>query len=330
MDITEEDKVVILSDDDSKKIGEILKDVSLEITPHVRFFNLDIYGERPLSRIPEVIEDEAKNSTSTFWTAGAKKGELESVRKPFMKAAVAGGRHAHMVNITEEAVEKGLTGDYQEIDRFTNKIHSMVEDVDEVHIKTPAGTDLSAKVGTYKWVASTGMIKEKGLWHNLPNGEVYTAPYKMDGTAVIDGTIGNHFQNRYHISHIKENPITLKIENKEKPTLTDMECDDEQLLEELKEYVDQQKCSRFIGELGLGTNLMVDEFIGNMLIDEKHPGAHIALGDPIDELTFAGWSCPTHLDLMMDKCDIWFDGEKVMSEGEYLIEFDYEGIKKTF
>ncbi len=320
MGVSEEDKVLIVCDEDSLSVGKALRDTIRDYTQHIRFFNLDIYGKRPLGQLPDAILETANASTATFWTASSYKGELETVRMPFFKAAINGGRHAHMVSITDEIVKRALTGDYVEIEKFTNKIHSLAVSADEVRITSEKGTDLICKVGKYKWIPSTGIIRGIGNWHNLPDGEIFTTPYAAEGTAVIDGTIGDYFDKEYSLAEVEENPVTLKITGEDPARLVDIECGNKKLKKEFEEYVDQNPCSRNLGELGIGTNLFIDGLIGNMLMDEKYPSAHIAFGDPNDAMTFAGWSCPEHVDMIIRHCDIWFDDTMVMEKGKYLID----------
>lgn len=322
MEISQDDRAVVLTDDESKKIGDELRKQVMDKTSNVRYFNLDLYGERPLDNFPQSIKEEVKKATATIWTAHSVKGELKTVRVPFFENAVVGGRHAHMVNITEEIMERAMGADYEKIAAFTEKINSKAKGSDVIRIKTEKGTDLKSEVGMNKWVPSTGLIREKGKWVNLPDGEIFTAPKALEGTAVIDGTIGDYFGEEYSPLEIDEASLTLEIENREKPTLVDMTSENEELTEELWEYVNEECCSRWVGELGIGTNIFLEGVIGNMLMDEKYPGAHIAFGDPNDPQTFAGWSCPTHIDMLMKDCDIWFDDEKIMEKGEYLVSTD--------
>ncbi len=318
MGITPNDRTLVVSDEGSKRIGEKLKNILLETTPHVRYFNLDIYGERPLRRLPETIEKAAFNATAVFWTAKAVAGELESVRGPFMKAAIFNGRLAHMVNITEEIVDIGLTADYNEVEEFTNNIRSMLKGVKEIKVKSDRGTNLDIKVGKYKWVATTGILRLPGEWHNLPDGMVYTVPEEMEGTAVIDGTLGDYFDSVYSLSSIEETPLKIKIKNGRPPSFIELECANPEIEEDIKEYLGRHQCSSYVGEIGFGTNIFVDGLIGSMLLDEKFPGFHIAFGDPNQDMTFAGWTCPEHIDMVIQNCNVWFDNKKIMEKGRYL------------
>lgn len=319
MGVKPKDRVSIIADGDSKRIGNELKEIALEITPHVRFFNLDIYGRRPLKKFPKIIENAARNSTVTFWTAKSVEGELETIRGPFLRSAVINGRHAHMVNITEEIVNTGLSADYLKVEEFTKDLYNRALKAEEVRIKTEKGTDLKAKVGKYKWVASTGIVRGFGSWHNLPSGEIYTTPERMEGKAVIDGTLGDYFDSIYHYDILEETPVILEIKSDAHgAVLSKLECENEDLKKDLNDYLHQHDCSKRVGELGIGTNIFIKGLINNILQDEKHPGAHIAFGDPNSGMTMAGWSCGQHIDMVIQRSNIWFDDEKIMEEGEFI------------
>ncbi len=320
MGIDENDRLTILSDSSTHNIGLALQNEAIKITDEIHYFNLDEYGPRPLKALPDKIEKSAEESTATFWTTKSLEGELHSVRMPFFKAAVKGGRHAHMVGITEEIFKRGLGGDYEKIAEFTNKIKDIVDDVDTMRITTEKGTDLKVDVGKYKWIASTGLLHDIGKWHNLPDGEVFTAPQGMEGVMIVDGTLGDYFDVEYPLEHTLKYPLKIELENKDgKPTIVDIDCEDGKLKKEFFDYVNQSENSDIVGELGLGTNLFVDGLMGNMLMDEKYPGIHIAFGDPNGPMTGAEWSCKTHIDVVIRECNIWAGERKIMEKGKYLI-----------
>ncbi len=318
MGVKPEDRVVVVVDKGSRRIGEALKDILLEITPHVRFFNLDIYGKRPLTYFPETMKNAAMDATVTFWTAKAVEGELETVRGPFIKAALYDGRHAHMVNITEDIVKTGLVADYNKVEEFTKSLHSILKGVKEIRVETDLGTKLTAEVGKYKWIATTGVVRDVGLWNNLPDGMVYTVPQNMKGKAVVDGTLGDYFDEVYSLSQLESTPLKVEIEDGSPPRMADLKCDNKDIERDIKEYLNRHECSSYVGELGFGTNPYITKMIGSMLVDEKAPGFHIAFGDPNQDMTFASWSCPEHIDMVIQKCDVWLDDEKFMENGRYL------------
>ena len=320
MGVKETDKVTIVSDNGSERIGKTLRAIALEITPRVRFFNLDLYGNRPLKHFPDAIKTAALDSTVTFWTASSMEGELESVRGPFIDAAKVGGRHGHMVNITEKVVEQALAVDYSEIEEFTKKLYDRLQNVDTIRVTNPQGTDVTAKFkDSWKWMPSAGICHNIGHWNNLPDGEVFTAPMKMEGKLVVDGIIGDYLGNKYLHADLQETPLHLTIENKDRPRVVDVYSENQELMEDVKKYISLSDCASIVGEFGMGTNIFLKELSDNMLQDEKFPGVHVAFGDPMAEETFADWSCPQHLDNILTHCDVWFDGELIMKDSKYLI-----------
>ena len=57
--------------------------------------------------------------------------------------------------------------------------------------------------------------------------------------------------------------------------------------------------------------------IGNLLQDEK-ARVHIAFGDPYQDDTGAPWRCPTHIDMLLEECDLAVDGRTIMKKGNYV------------
>ncbi|MFW6141886.1 MAG: aminopeptidase, partial [Candidatus Saliniplasma sp.] len=254
MGLKEGEKVVIASDGPTMNIGKKIREVAREITPHVRFFNLDIYGERPLDHFPEAIKEAAEESDVGFWTANSYEGELESIRGPFIKKVLIGGRHGHMVNINKKVIESALAVDYEAIKEFTDKLYDKLIKTDKVRITNEQGTDITASFSDrWKWVPSAGICHEPGHWNNIPDGEVFTAPLKMNGKIVVDGVIGEYFGNKYSHEDLKETPITIKIRTNDRAKAIDVSCDNDELKKEVHGYIHQHDCSPFIGELGFGT-----------------------------------------------------------------------------
>lgn len=323
MKIRRGEKVVIVTDDECMGVGKKIREAVLQKTTLVRFFNLDIYGERPLDTLPERIEENAKEATATFFIARSVKGELDTVRFPLIRAGTMAGRHAHMIGVTEEIVSKGLDMDYEQVAEFTNKIYSMAKDTEEIRVRSDEGSDFTAKVGRYKWISSTGIfghdVKEAGDWLNLPDGEVYTTPMELKGTAVIDGTIGDYFLEMFDLKDIKKDPIRLNIDQRDRSIIVEVESGNKKLEKEFRKYIHRHNCSKWIGVIGFGTNVFIDEEIGKIILDRKAPNTHLAAGHPNTELTYADWVCPESLDFLIQNCDIWFDDEKVMEDGEYLV-----------
>ncbi len=59
--------------------------------------------------------------------------------------------------------------------------------------------------------------------------------------------------------------------------------------------------------------------IGNLLQDEK-ARVHIAFGDPYGWQAGAGWRSNTHVDCILEGCDVTADGAEVMKAGKLVID----------
>ncbi len=320
MDVKEHDRVVIVCDEETEAIGKALRKAAQEITPHARFFKLEIYGNRPMEALPDQIAKSAKDATVTFWTARSYEGELETIRWPFINNALVAGRHAHLVNVTDDVFERGMAADYAQIKKFTEKIYRLLKETDKLIVKNEQGTDITVTFSdTIKWILSTGINHQPGMWINLPDGEIFTAPKTIEGRIVVDGVIGDYLGHKYHHKDLQESPITLDITTKDRPMITDVQTENEDLQDDFEEYIERHQCSKYIGEFGLGTNTYLKELVDNMLQDEKFPGVHLSVGDPMPQQTGASWTCPEKMAMILTKCDVWFDDKKIMEDGEYLI-----------
>lgn len=120
MGVTPDDKAVIVTDKETMDIGKELR-------------------RQVLDKLPEQIEEEAEEATITFFVAQTVKGELDTVRMPFFNAGVQGGRHAHMMGLTKEILERGINVDYERIAGFTEKLHKRVQRAEEIRVKADNG-----------------------------------------------------------------------------------------------------------------------------------------------------------------------------------------------
>ncbi len=319
------DRVLIIADDPSKDIGMAIRTEALKITEKVRFYNLDLptYGGRPIKFIPPTLIEAVWGATVTFFVAGAYEGELETLREPFLKLAMQHARHAHMIGVSEEIMKTGMCVDYDEVSRITDNLFRILSTVREMHITSKAGTDLAVTLHPdMKWIPCSGVVDAIGEWDNLPSGEVFTAPYSLEGKMVVDGTTGDWIGTKYDGKvDYQETPLEINVEHVDGGSyLKDVRCEHDELLADFKKYVGSWKCASRVGELGLGTNIFLEDIIGNILQDEKLPTVHVAFGDPYHDKTGADWTCDTHIDLLMRKCDVEADGKKIMTEGVYTEE----------
>ena len=99
-----------------------------------------------------------------------------------------------------------------------------------------------------------------------------------------------------------------------------IDCGNEVLWKELVGYLSTDSNSPRAGEFALPTNplLMSLPTIGNLLQDEK-ARVHIAFGDPYRDETGAPWESKTHVDMLLEACNVKVDGRAIMQNGKYII-----------
>jgi len=87
------------------------------------------------------------------------------------EATKHGVRIASMPSITEDMMSiGGLTADYMQIAKLTNKVARILEKGKTVKITTPSGTNLTISIKDRPLLRDTGLYHKRGEWGNLPAG----------------------------------------------------------------------------------------------------------------------------------------------------------------
>jgi leucyl aminopeptidase (aminopeptidase T) len=306
--------VTIITDKDNLEIGILIQKIANEISTNINFHVLDDYGERPLSTLPKEIKVDLKKSDVTYYTAHAKKGEYLVGR--LIMLATRSGREIHMPNIDETILKTGMQANYYKIASLTLMIMGIAVKSKTAKVTTPNGTDLNVSLSDkLKWIPDTGLLWYRGMWGNLPAGEVFTCPESVDGVMVVDGTLGTFFCEKY--GNLEKTPVRIPIQNS-RAEIEKISCDNKELLLEFRKYLKQVENANRVGEFACGTNIALKEFVGNLLQDEKFPGVHLAFGSPISEKTGANWNAGTHVDGVMQKCSLWFDERQIIENGKFI------------
>ncbi|HRE40288.1 MAG TPA: aminopeptidase [Ignavibacteria bacterium] len=313
-----EERVTIITDNEDIEIAAALAAEIKKVGSDFSVMVMEDYAPRPLKNMPKpILEDLAKSQVSIF-CAQAKESELRS-RIDMTDVVDANGiRHAHMVNITKQIMLEGMRADYKEVDTISQKLIEKARLAKKIIVKSDNGTDMVAEfTDKIKWLKTSGIISVE-KWGNLPGGEIFTSPLKVDGIFVVDGVVGDYLCAKY--GDLINTPLKIEISDSR---ITRMECDNKELLEEFTEYTMTDENSNRVGEYAIGTNLACKKVIGNILQDEKLPTIHIAFGHPYSKYTGADWVSTTHIDCVSIKCSIWFDygdsTEQVMEKGKFLI-----------
>lgn len=320
--LKKDERVVIITDENTKEIASHIEVISEEISPgNVKTFIMEEYGERctegksPLD-FPNEIKSHLEKAHVSFYVAETRPGELVSFRVPMVKIIEANNvRHAHMPNFNSIMMQEGMGVDYNEVDAMCDKVYKIVKNAKKIKVTNPAGTDFTAEFDPdYKWLKS-GPYITSDQWGNLPAGEVFTCVGDIKkGKVVVDGVLGDYFDRKYGL--LDENPVYIDIKN---GRAISFKCKDKKLEKDIKKYSKQDKNASRIGEFAIGTNIGLTRLIGRMLQDEKYPGVHLSLGHGYPEKTGSGWYSDAHLDMVLKDCTIEVDGKKIMKKGKFLI-----------
>jgi len=314
--LRENEKITIITDRATLKIGKALENAARKITNSTELFVLEDFGNRPLQKVPKKIENSIKQSNTSILAIKKIENEVHTVRKPIRLLGIKYGRCVTMPGVTERVFETGLSVNYREVWKFSDKIFNIVKTCREIRIKSESGTDLILRFSPkYRWINSKGDMRKKGhTGTNLPGAEVYTYPERVEGIFVADVEMGDYFTEKY--GFLEKTPVLLHIKN---GRVTSITCENSGLQKELEEYMRKDSNANRIGEFALGTNPFLKDYIGVFLQDEKVPGVHIALGNPYPEETGAPYKSQAHLDCITGKASVWVDGKKIMERGSYVI-----------
>jgi aminopeptidase len=163
---------------------------------------------------------------------------------------------------------------------------------------------------TFSIAGRTGFVDAGGA--NIPGGEFFFSPLEDSAS----GTIGfTEFPAVYAGREVKG--IRLRFEE---GTVVDASAEANE--EFLVEMLDLDDGSRRLGELGIGCNPRITQYMKNTLFDEKIDGTvHLALGNGLPEVGGENVS-QLHWDIVKDLRNggrIELDGELVQENGKWLI-----------
>ena len=309
------EKICVITDEDTKEIAAAIVLELEQVGAAYRAWVLEDLAPRPLTNLPQEILDDLETSQVSIFAVQAQTNELKSRMHMTDVVNRRKIRQAHMVNINRQIMLEGMRADFLKVDRISTKVVDIVRRAKQIHAKTTAGTDLVADLNPkYRWLKTSGIISPD-KWGNLPGGEVFTTPGEVNGTFVIDGVVGDYLCAKF--GSLRENPLTIQIKGNR---LTEAHSANRELEADFWRYTHTDENSDVVGEFAIGTNIELKDVIGQILQDEKYPGAHIAFGNPYGMHTGAEWYSSTHIDVVGRNFDIWVDGEQIMRIGQFLLE----------
>ncbi|MDQ2051808.1 aminopeptidase [Natronolimnohabitans sp. A-GB9] len=188
------------------------------------------------------------------------------------------------------------------------RLKTLLDDGSEVRLVSQE-TDLTMNIEGRTAVNSAASVAYDS--HNLPSGEVFTAPYATEGSVTFDVPMtlrGEPVRN-----------VRLEFEDGEV-----VDFDAEQGEDVIDEILETDDGARRLGELGIGMNRGIDRYTDNILFDEKMgETVHLALGRAYDANLPEGESgndSAVHVDLITDVSEdsrLEIDGEVVQRDGQF-------------
>jgi leucyl aminopeptidase (aminopeptidase T) len=308
------ERITIVCGEECLEIAAALVQEIEKVGSKYAVFVLEDFCQRPCLNMPHDILADLKTSQVSIYAAHAKPGELPARIQLTRMVTAHHIRHGHMVNISNEIMLQGMRADFNAVDELSTRVFEKARQAKVIRAKSRGGTDIEVHFSPLlHWLKTSGIITPQ-KWNNLPGGEVLTSPARIDGYFVTDGVVGDYLCDRY--GDLKDTPLCIEIEDSRIKTV---ECDNQQLLADFLKYTSTDENSNRVGEFAIGTNIAVNNVIGNILQDEKIPGVHIAFGDSYWEHTGQHWSSSTHIDCVGRDFNIWMDDDKIMEDGKFLI-----------
>jgi aminopeptidase len=208
----------------------------------------------------------------------------------------------------DEALESFFAATLRDWEAESTRLRSLqavFETAERVRL-TGRDTDLTFSTAGRRYLLGDGT-------HNMPDGEIYTAP--VDDSAA--GVIAFEFPGIYGGNEIPG--VRLELEAGRVVSATAGEKENL-----LREILDTDEGAARIGEFGVGTNFDITRFSKEILYDEKIGGTiHLALGRAYRECGGLNHSA-VHWDLVKDlrqEGAIYLDEKKVFENGRWLVDW---------
>ncbi|SHH43797.1 aminopeptidase [Halobaculum gomorrense] len=215
----------------------------------------------------------------------------------------------------QEFVYDAVLRDWESLADEMANMKEVLDAGSEVRIEKDR-TDLTMSIEGRTAVNSAASVAYDS--HNLPSGEVFTAPHATEGEVF--------FEVPMTIDARRVQGVSLAFEDGE---VVDFAA--EQGEEAIADVLDTDEGARRLGELGIGMNRGIDRFTDSILFDEKMGDTvHLAVGRAYDACLpdgEAGNDSAVHVDLITDMSEdsrLFVDGEVVQRNGTFRWEDGFE------
>ncbi|MFT5465528.1 MAG: aminopeptidase [Verrucomicrobiales bacterium] len=195
--------------------------------------------------------------------------------------------------------------DYKALMPAMNSLKKMLDAAKDVHIKAP-GTDLRFSIEGLEAIACGGT-------HNIPDGEVFTAPVRDS----VEGKLTYNAPTVYQ--GIAFDNVCLEFE---KGKIVNATANNTKAINRI---LDSDAGSRYIGEFAIAFNNEIKEPMRDILFDEKIGGSfHFTPGQAYEGPADNGNRSQVHWDMVQIQRkdygggEIWLDGKLLRKDGLFL------------
>lgn len=294
------ESLLIVCDEEKSEIGQAFARGALEIGLWTRLEILKAPENGYRTEVPKHLVEmiNSPNPPDIFINILRGPAQETPFRIKVIKLETRKGRSrlGHCPGITMDMLTEGalaLTGEeHKEIQGTARRILTTLQNVEEVHVVSPSGSDFTLGVKGRTWFSDTYLNWKDMKWMNLPTGEVIVGPVEteMNGRLVCDLAIGG-------IGPLKKS-VNIEVAN---GRVVEISSDDGEALRIVEEAQATDEMAKHIGEFALGLNpkaRIVEEFLESEKVGNT---IHVAFGNNMDYPGTVANNSANHQDFLVDK-----------------------------
>jgi leucyl aminopeptidase (aminopeptidase T) len=313
LSVTSDDIVTLVCDESTLTVAAALLQAAEEVEAKTTCFVLERHVPRPAEKLPPEIVRSLRKSSVSIYAVLPQEGEVSHRFELIQMVEPLGLKHAHMIQITEDAMMQGMLSDYRQVAKLNQIMVERVGRAKSIRVTSRIGTDVSVVLDpTEPWDSSAGVI-EPGSWANLPNGEILTCPLAVDGVFLVDGVVPAAEQfDRFDIGR---KPLRIELSG---GRLVDLSGGPDDLAAKVLANIRAGTNLDRIGMFAVGTNFELLMPIGDGIQDLFIPGAYFSFGrSPSSSGRKPSWEASAQLTFTGRKTSVELDGKLVVDDGRY-------------